>query len=353
METFKYLGSQKEQIKFIMKKAYIYPITAYLHKTIANPYLENFMDSLGKEFCFLNKDKPSDKGVFDLINYFRTIDYMFLNWIEDLPDKKAGFLQVILFILLVYVSKLRGTKIVWTMHNKLSHYNTNYIFKRLLFRFVLMNSDFIITHSSEGIRYASEYNFKKYKRIRYFPHPIEKKFIRLNENPAYDILIWGSIIPYKGIDKFLAFLYAKNLENKYRILISGKVKPDSYESIITGFCNDKIHLDNRYVPEEDLIARIADSKTVIFTYVGNSVLSSGALMDTLSYGGYVLAPRVGAFKDAEEVHLISTFKTYEDLIPLLDMRIKAAASGKNEIIEKFIDENNWHRFARKVAEWIG
>jgi glycosyltransferase involved in cell wall biosynthesis len=257
-----------------------------------------------------------------------------------------------MFVALFYILKGRNTKIVWTMHNKLSHYNTHYYSKSLLFKFVLMRSDYILTHSSEGIRYASEFNFKHYERMRYFPHPIEDKIISFHDHPTYDILIWGSIIPYKGIDKFLEFLYNNNLENKYRILICGKVKPDSYESVITGFCNDKIKLENRYVPEEDLKVRIADSRFVVFTYIGDSVISSGVLMDTLSYGGYVLAPHIGAFKDAAEDDLIETFETYDDLIRKLDERLKATLPGRNKKTEQFIVENSWSEFARKMIEWI-
>ena len=42
---------------------------------------------------------------------------------------------------------------------------------------------------------------------------------------------------------------------------------------------------------------MANSKSVLFTYAEGSVLSSGALMESLAYGLNVVAPNVGAFKD--------------------------------------------------------
>lgn len=334
-----------------MRKAYIYPITAYADKTIPNPYLENLMNSLEPDFSFLNRKKPSSTGIFDLIHYYREIDCIFLNWIEDLPDKKGGWLQGFFFLFMVYIMKSRKTRIIWTLHNKLSHYRTNYRFKKFLFGFVLRKSDYVITHSREGVLYANEYKIKKPEKIRYFPHPLEKKFLSFKSKPGFDILIWGSIIPYKGIDRFLQYLHENNLLYRYKIKITGKVKPEEYREVILKFCSENIQLDDRYVPEEDIKKAVADSKTVVFTYMGNSVLSSGVLMDTLSYGGTVLAPRVGAFKDAEEDGLIKTFESFEELISLIDEEL-SRKDNRMEILIKFIEDHTWEKFSKRIINWI-
>lgn len=333
------------------KKVYIYPVTAFAHKTIPNPYLESLMNCLENNFVFVNKDNPSNKGIFDIWGYRKKIDFLFLNWIEDLPDKKGGLLQTLFFVIMVHLLKFRGIKIVWTMHNKLSHYHTHDQYKRMLFRFLLVKSDFIITHSNEGIHYASEYKLRNYEKIRYFPHPLEKKFIRFKEAPAFDILIWGSIIAYKGIDQFLQYLHDHQLQNRYKIRIVGKVKPESYLQVISGFLNDSIQLENRYIPEEELKDFVADARTVVFTYIGSSVLSSGVLMDTLSYGGNILAPDVGAFKDARQAGLISTFRDYDELVSLLDDQLALKGNNLNAISE-FIDDNTWTKFSQRIADWI-
>jgi len=83
------------------------------------------------------------------------------------------------------------------------------------------------------------------------------------------------------------------------------------------------------------------------------VLSSGVLMETLSYGGDVLAPHIGAFKDAADDNLIDTFETYDDLIPLLNRKQGAHTIERKVVLDKFIEENSWPQFARKLIEWIG
>jgi len=335
-----------------MKNAYIYPRSQYAQKDVHNPYLTNLMNSLEKYYHFINREKPSDIGIFDLFRYYRKIDCVFFNWIEDLPDKRGGWIQGFFFIILIYILKRRKIKIIWTLHNKLSHYKSNFRFKQFLFKFLLVHSDCILTHAREGVQYAYQYKLKDYNKIKYFPHPIEKKIIRFNDDPLYDILIWGSIIPYKNIDKFLQYLYDNNLQNNYKIQIVGKIKPDSYKDQILKLCNNNIQIDNRFIPEEELKTYIDDSKIVLFTYAGDSVLSSGVLMDTLSYGAKVLAPHVGAFKDAEEDGLIRTFQTYDDLIPLIDISLKSPLHTNNEVISKFIEKSNWQQFSMNIVEWL-
>jgi beta-1,4-mannosyltransferase len=335
-----------------MKNVYIYPLTAFRHKLIPNPYLDNFMNALESHFYFVNRKRPATSGIFDVIQYVNQIDYIFLNWVEDIPDKKGGITQMLFFILLIQLLKIRKIKIVWTLHNKMSHYKSNYRLKRFLFRFLFRKSDYIITHAREGILYAKENKLKDIGKMMYFPHPLEKKFLSFSKNPTTDILIWGSIIPYKGIDKFLEYLHEHGLQNKYKIKIIGEIRPPAYQDKILTLCNENIEVVNRYIPEDELKQYIADSGIVLFTYAGDSVLSSGVLMDNLSYGAKLLAPCVGAFKDANVDGLIDTYVSYNDLIPLLDKKSNSNERNNLDILSEFIDKSNWQQFSSKIAEWI-
>ncbi|MGD2033589.1 MAG: glycosyltransferase, partial [Bacteroidales bacterium] len=290
-------------------------------------------------------------GIFDLYKYLTKIDYLFLNWIEDLPDKKAGWIQSLFFISIMPLLKAMKIKIIWTMHNKQSHYSSNRFLKAYLFRFVLRHSDSIITHSNEGVRYFSGFKIGKPEKIRYFPHPLEKKYAKIKKEKPVDILIWGSLIPYKGIDKFLKYLYDNGLENKYKIVLAGKVNPEEYLSTIQSYCNDNIRLDNRYIPEKELKALISGSKVILFTYEKDSVLSSGALMDSLSYGGFVIGPSTGAFRDLQEEGLIKTYSHYDEIIQILNDN-KFAQVKKTDKLESFIRTNSWPEFSSKVSKWI-
>ncbi len=334
------------------KKAYIYPVTAYADKTIPNPYLENFMDSLEEEVEFLNRTRPSRRGVLDLAGYSGKIDLVFLNWIEDIPDKRGGLIQLFFFLMIWRRLKSRRVRIVWTMHNKLSHYQSRMRWKRYLFRFLVRRSDLILTHSSDGIRYASDFGISgRENRVRYFPHPLTQRLLQFEDPASYDILIWGSIIPYKNIDKFLKYLQGQGLETRYRILLAGKVKPQEYAAMIEPYCNENIILDDRYIPEEELIPMISRSRVVVFTHAGDSVLSSGVLMDSLSYGATVIGPDVAAFSDAGREGVIQTFRSFGELVEILDRELHSPRRNNNNL-EQFIRAHTWPRYAEMIQDWI-
>ena len=335
-----------------MKKAYLYPISKNPGQIFPSAYIKNFMDYLKGDFHFLNRPKPSNKGILDLIYYINQIEYIFLNWIEDLPDKRGGILQSYFFFIIVYVLKAKKVRIVWVMHNKESHYQSNIRLKKRIYNFIIKKSDHIITHAKDGIDFYNQTKIQDKDKIRYFPHPLNKDFINLKEHPAIDILIWGAIIPYKGIDIFLKYLHENDLQNNYSILIAGKVKPESYVQTIDKYCNKNIRLINRFIPVEELKSIISDTRSILFTYIADSVLSSGALMDSLSYGVNVLAPHVGAFKDAQEEGLIKTCKDFDQLIVSIDTNLKSSIENTRIVINKFIDEHNWLEFSNKITKWI-
>ena len=133
---------------------YFYPITTKANKVTGNPYTDNFIKSLKKYFTILNCNDASSIGILKTLKYLFKIDVLLVNWIEDLPDKKGGYIQSYYFFLLVLFLKLRKKRLVWILHNKFSHYPVNYRLKKQLFRFLINHSDLIITHASEGISFT-------------------------------------------------------------------------------------------------------------------------------------------------------------------------------------------------------
>ncbi len=334
-----------------MMKAYLYPISSFIDQDSPNEYIESFMDCLEGQITFVNRHRPSKKGIIDYILYFKNTNLLFLNWIEDLPDKRGGLVQGLFFVFLVYLVKLWGKKIIYVLHNKQSHYRSKRVLKGFLFNLVLKRSDLIVTHSKEGIRYLKNRGVDVVSKAGYFVHPLEKKELPALECKKYDILIWGSIIPYKGIDTFLRFLHERELESKYQILLAGKIKPADYEVEINQYCNDHIHLDNRFIPQEELEEFMASSRAVLFTYSEESVLSSGALMESLAYELNIIAPHVGAFRDVQEEGLIHTYKDFDDLIRHLDNFLSAERDLSKQI-DRFIRENDWSQFSKWLMDRI-
>lgn len=328
------------------QKAYIYPITNRLKTGIYNPYLDNFIRSSENSFYFLNKEYPSDTGIFNLLRFIFKTDVIFLNWIENLPEKKGGFLQTVFFLALLRVSKLFGIKIVWTIHNKISHSSKHLFFKQLIFSEMLKRSDIIISHSKEGVRFAETLCPGVSQRIFYFPHPvIPVNGFSKTKNIEYDILIWGTLAPYKGIDSFLEFLQQNNSLQKYRILIAGRAVSDKFYKKIQKYASHNITIKDQFVDHEELSKLIHSSRIVLFTYSGNSVLSSGALMDSVANRALVIGPSRGAFAEMGSLGIIKTYNDFNDLLEILNSPDELEMNISKDKINHFIHSHTWQQFS--------
>lgn len=336
-----------------MKRIYLYPISSRNSKIVSyNPYIDDTIASLEKYYRVINNENPSDKGIFDLLKYIFKIDYLFLNWIENLPERKAGRIQTRFFLAILPILKLLGVKIVWTMHNKLSHSKDHLFLKKLIFKGLLNNAEIILTHSSEGVAYGE--NIKKGcgQRIHYFPHPVKDRRNKINTDKQFDILIWGTLSPYKGILEFLRLLFEKNYQNKYKILIIGKSTTQDYFNSLLQCSNDNVNIKDDFIDDAVLKELIGQSNIVLFTYAKSSILSSGALMDSIGFGGNVVGPDVGAFADLAKEGIINTYKESDDMFTIIDAVIAKKDNFGNASIDQFLQANSWNKFAENIHQLL-
>ncbi len=331
------------------QKAYIYP---YL-KPIAgggfiNPYIQNFVSSLEAYIHFVNVAKYSKVGLFNLVKYIFKIDFIFLNWIESLPAKKGGKLQTLFFLFIIPFLRLFKIKICWTLHNKIAHSKDHYKIKKYLYIKMLKISDFVLTHSSEGVSFAKELMPDiDSNKIIYLPHPVIDRTTSEHKDYKYDIIMWGKLIPHKGIDKFLDFLIKEGKISDYNILVAGRATNATYGEKLESYNSSNVTVINKYIPQDELDELISTSKVTLFSYKEESVLSSGVLMDAIGYGSIVLGPNIAAFKDLADIGVIYTYKSYSELIIILDKILKQTDSRSKEQLDVFIKENTWDVFAQK------
>lgn len=336
---------------------YFYPHTKRNFTEIKNPYVSELRQALSQQAKIVNKE-PSNKGFLDIMKYLNKIDIVYFNWIENLPDKKGGMIQSLFLIVFLHLHRWLGIQIIWTLHNKISHDRKNFKLKNILFQTLLKKSDLILTHASEGVRYAAELTRNKpYKpNIHYFPHPAYHRLEiagRDHNNMKYDLLIWGTIAEYKGIDRFLEFLYKNKKQNDYRILIVGKILSKDYEKTMVKLQNDNILIINEFVDDEQLVNYIQQSTLTLFTYNSDSVLSSGALIFSFTHGAEILGPNVGSFSDMHQEGYVDVFDDYTDLINKIERKLKKnERTTHQDKIETFENKYNWNNFVQHIFRLI-
>ncbi len=334
-----------------MKNIYIHPNASEKYYSF-NPYITNLCKSVGEYCNVVNLNTKSNSGILHLLKYLPKLDYIWFNWIEDLPDKKKGFLQTLILIFILFYCKLTSKKIIWTLHNKFSHYKKNHNIKKFLFRLLMKQSDFILTHSSEGVEFAGTFGEKVKAKTKFLHHPVVGTYYAAIKPKTTDILIWGSIIPYKGIDLFLDYLWTHKLEEKWSVRIIGKIRDADYKERIMGLTNSRIVIEDKFVDNDALKKEIESACCVLYTYLKDSVLSSGAVMDSIMMGARVVGPHCGAFADLKKDGVIETYSTYEELMVMMSNLSNNGGKPNQAEMQSFISDNTWESFGRKVSRWL-
>jgi len=333
------------------KNIYIYPLSSKDDRLgLYNPYIDDLIESLESNFNFVNKDKPSGKGILDIIKYLPKLHFIHFNWIEKVHSNRFGKLQYRFMFILIPLLKIMGVKIIWTMHNKLSHGEGDDPKTLALFNLMLRKSHLILTHASAGIDFGESLLPGVKRRMIYLPHPVKDRRLKSELQKKYDVLIWGTISPYKGIDQFLQELSTNNKLKQFKMLIKGKASDKAYFNKLEKFKNEKIEIRNEFINDDDLAHMIAESKTVLFTYSKDSILSSGVLMDSLGFGANIIGPHVGAFADLAEDGIIHTFKDLSESISLIEEECSQPVNDASAALDKFLAANSWSAFGKNFGE---
>lgn len=323
-------------------KVYYYPSPS--KGGYSNPYSYHYKESLTKKYQLLNSENKSTKilGVDLLINSFKA-DLFIVNWLESICFLRLGILQFILAELSLWIIKKRRKKIVWMFHNIHPHQGDNKLSRKIQHQ-LFQRANLIISHSKEATQYAQA---QTCTRVLFYPHPIQNittTDIESNIDP-FDVFIWGSILPYKGIVEFISLKQIQDLQS-IKIHILGNCKDKDLATKITSYCNQHIIFENRKASFDEIKAYIQKSRYVLFPYTGNCVSSSGALIDTLILGGTPIGPNVGAFKDLSEEELCLTYSNYDELISLITTH-----KSINEVKKRtFINNNSWDNLIQTIYD---
>lgn len=309
-----------------------------------NPYSTYYKLAMGKYYNVYDSDNHRPLGLQSVHMLYRSLfaDVFILNWLEEIGNYSYGRIQMELSKLAIIIMRIRKKKIVWMFHNVYPHsgetkYSAN------MRNFLLRNSSFIVTHSQEACTFIKG---RTEVPAYYYCHPVMPFHLSDVELSIedFDVLIWGTIHPYKGVLEFISLEELQKSSLKIKII--GTTTNDNLINSIKMHCNSNISLELRRADFNELAAYIKKSRYVLFPYVGGSISSSGAMMDTLIMGGNPVGPNVGAFKDLEKEKVCLIYKDYQDLLKIL----KSNLSILEEDRERFIRDNTWDSFASNIYE---
>ncbi len=312
-----------------------------------NPYSQNFKDSLTRYYNVL--DMEYENHALQSISLLKRAfvgDVFIFNWLENVSFWTLGKIQFVVVLLALAVIKKRKAKVVWMLHNIRPHQGENKMTK-FIQKWLFKNASLIISHSRDAAEYAQT---RTTRMVVYRCHPIkEMSYVDVSKDvEPFDILVWGTILPYKGVLEFLESSYVQKRNLKIKVI--GRCNDDVLNDKIKALCNDRIVFENRKIEFSELRQYVKASKIVLFPYIGDCVSSSGALIDTIMLKGNPVGPSVGAFKDLAEEGVCFTYSRFEDLDELLNcQKLSNMALDRREI---FIQHNSWESFGSFLYDSI-
>lgn len=332
----------------------VFPHLTPLPGTRSNPYIHDLVQALtalpGVEVA--NPARPNP--LLSLLPLRRQGDVVILNWFESIPDFRHGRLQALIAIGWFLLLKVRRRKIVWVLHNKHPHDPSRRLLKRLLTALAARGSDLIITHATEGIELIRRRFPREAGKAHFLHHPTKNRLstpLPAPVAPQWDFLVWGHITAYKGILELLQYLNAH--PQLWRVCIVGACSSPELRRQLESFTIPHVECEFRALPFDALREYIRRTRFVLIPYHTASVLSSGILMDSLSFGARIVGPDTGSFRDyAREPRLkVYTFHEFDELNRILYAHADDAADPS--AYRDFLTENDWPHYVRRLMDLIG
>ena len=343
----------KDEIKVIFAPDY----------TKGNPYqllLSNSLKKLGVDVKI--EGSANRFTIIKLLRKHKDINVLHLHWSH--PFLLAGntfksILKSVLFITELLWVKILKIKIIWTVHNVVSHESPNKRLELYFNHLIAVIADTVIVHSSsaKGV-IIEEYKIKNCEKISIIPHA---NFIDFYENnidkntarnklklPSNEFvyLYFGLIRNYKGLDKLINSFKNLNKEN-IRLLIVGKpFNSDIKNQVEQSMRNSKnITFIADYIPDSDIQLYMNASDVVVLPY--KNFLTSSILMLAMSFKRAVIAPSTDYVKEflGNSCELLYDPSEGNALQDTLDRATKMDNSKIGMVNYEYIKQFNWDKMA--------
>jgi glycosyltransferase involved in cell wall biosynthesis len=235
-------------------------------------------------------------------------DLLHLHWIELLYFSYATWQmapRLARLLLVLSLARLRGIRIVYTVHNLREHEVLRPGLHRLASRFIFAVADAIHVHD-ESTRSDLEQSYRLRQEVyvashgnyvEWYPNDCSRAQARarLGLSPeAFVYLCLGQVRPYKGLEELLQ-AFAGLEGQDLALLIAGHVHLPEYGARVRQAAqrDPRVRLHLEFVPDDEVQLFMNSADLCVLPY--RQITTSGAAILALSFGVPVVAPAIGSF----------------------------------------------------------
>ena len=272
-----------------------------------NPYQKLLVDALAKLHVGVRFPRGYRRGLpLFRETWAQRTDVLHLHWLTPYIRGKGAVAQAVYSVKLwldLLLVRLSGVKVVWTIHNRLSHEAKFPQQERLLQRALARLVHARIVHSASAAELLGGDLSLEPNRFTVIPHghyrdaygapvPAAEAKQRLGLSASSRIFLYfGMIRSYKGVDDLIRVWKQIQTTPDDFLMIAGYTADKEYvrklDSLATA-CSS-IRLDIRSVPNSELPVLFGAADVVVLPF--RQVLTSGSMLLAMSYSRPVIAPR--------------------------------------------------------------
>ena len=322
-----------------------------------NPYQRLLFDGLqahGVE-CDLHRGQLSELLAPAII---RHNDVLHVHWLHRYFAGQSllrGTARGTLLLLVLAYWRLRGRRVIWTVHNLSHHEGERGRFDQALSTAVAHLAHVVISHSAAGrVEVADRFRVRPSKVIvglhgNYCP-VVDPTPVDPSGDAGARILFFGQIRPYKGVEGLLKAF--EQLQGEHRLRVAGQVREDELQQTLDRAASrdQRIELDLRFLPDEDLLEHLRWSSIVVLPFTRS--FSSGSLLFALSAGRGVLLPDITYLRDYLDDEATVTYPLAEEdgLLRALTEAARRDHVAMGVAAQRHAERFDWVRVSAVVAD---
>jgi beta-1,4-mannosyltransferase len=288
-----------------------------------------------------------------------------LHWLTPYLKGETWFTRLIYSLKLLldlWLLRLSGVKIIWTVHNHLSH---NAQFPRLelcLRKSISQIVHQLIVHHHYSEEYLSQ-SWKSKSPFTVIPHghyrtiyppAIAQNLARKQLNLPLDGFLYlnlGMLRPYKGIESLLQVWQEAQELSACSLLIAGQPISEAYcHQLKSLFSHTKgIIFQPDFIPAEKMHLYFSAADVVVLPFT--SILTSGSLILAMSYQKPIIAPRQGGIVETlnQADHLLYDSSDPQGLLKALKASTQEDLGELSNQVRIACDRLNWDDIAQQTA----
>ena len=253
-------------------------------------------------------------------------DVFHIHWPELVlvhPDPIRSLIKTFVFLILIQWVKIRGARVVWTVHNLQAHEASLHPnLNKVLWPNFLRLVDACISLSYAG-KTQIQQAFPSLKNCPIFvvphghyrdtyPNQVSQSEARAKLGIPIDaqvITSFGQVRPYKNIPRLIEKFHELEGENLVLVIAGRSRLSKSEEDELRAIVEDpRIKLFLKFIPDEDVQLYLQAADLVVLPYL--EILNSGSALLALSFNRPILVPNRGAMSELQQQVGSAWVRTY-------------------------------------------